>query len=204
MADCNEINEHIKNPKFKHLKDELTKIRITLESFPFYNPELKRNEDGTNPEGENSGMYDKDFYLGQKILFAMFFSSDLNSQQGGEANTENEEKIKPKYVTTKIGTEECISSVLEYYGYTVILVTNYEEAINELCKKNSENKCEYNSLWVVSGREIADLPSNNGDINAPFYVEQFVDCALQFWKNGGSLVLMGENDPHNFQVNLFL
>ena len=35
-SNCNEINEHIKNPKFKHLKDELSKIKITLESFPFF------------------------------------------------------------------------------------------------------------------------------------------------------------------------
>ncbi len=202
-ANCNEIIEHIKNPKFKHLKDELSKIKITLESFPFFNPELKRNADGSNPEGENSGMYEKNFYLGQKILFAMFFSSDLKSQ-GGEATTEDEKKINPKYVTNKIGTEECISSVLEFYGYTVVVVTNYEEAINELCKKNKENKCEYNSLWVISGQEVPDLPTNNGDVNAAYYVEQFVDCGIQFWKNGGSLVLMGENDPHNFQVNLFL
>ena len=57
----------------------------------------------------------------------------------------------------------------------------------------------------MSGQEIPDLPkSNNMDPNAPYYVEQFVDCAIKFWKNGGSLVLMGENDPHNFQVNLFI
>ena len=59
----------------------------------------------------------------------MFFSSDLKSQ-GGEPTSEDEKKVNPKYVTTKIGTEECISSVLEYYGYTVVVVTNYEEAIN--------------------------------------------------------------------------
>jgi len=148
-------------------------------------------------------MYEKNFYLGQKILFAMFFSSDLKSQ-GGEATSEDEKKINPKYVTKRIGSEECISSVLEFYGYTVVVVTNYEEAIHELCKKNADNKCEYNSLWVVSGQEVPDLPTNNGDVNAPYYVEQFVDCGIKFWKNGGSLVLMGENDPHNFQVNLFL
>ena len=147
---CNEIIEHIKNPKFKHLKDELSKIKITLESFPFFNPELKKKDDGTNPEGENSGMYEKNFYKGQKILFAMFFSSDLKSQ-GGEATSEDEKKINPKYVTTSIGKEECISSVLEYYGYSVIVVTNYEDAINELCKKDKDNKCLYNSLWVISG-----------------------------------------------------
>ena len=62
----------------------------------------------------------------------------------------------------------------------------------------------YNSLWVINGQEVPDLSSNNNNINAPYYVEQFIDCAIQFWKNGGSLVLMGENDPHNFQVNFFL
>ena len=148
-------------------------------------------------------MYEKDFYRGQKILFAIFFSSDLSSQ-GGEATTEEEKKIVPNNVINKIGDEECIASVLGYYGYEVVLVINYEDAINELCKQNADRKCYYNSLWVISGQEIPDLPSNNGDVYAPYYVEQFVECAIQFWKNGGSLVLMGENDPHNFQVNLFL
>jgi len=37
-----------------------------------------------------------------------------------------------------------------------------------------------------------------------YYVDEFVDCAIQFWQKGGSLVLMGENYIHNFQVNLFL
>jgi len=203
FKNCQQISEHIKNPKFKHLKEEISKIKLSLKYFPFYIPELNKNDDGTNPTGPNSGMYEKDFYKGQKILFAMFFSSDLRTQ-GGEATTEDEKKINPKYVKKQIDGEESIASVLEYYGYEVEVVTNYEDAINELCKQNSDKKCYYNSLWVISGQEVPDLPSNNGDINAAYYVEQFVDCAIQFWKNGGSLVLMGENDPHNFQVNLFL
>ena len=189
-------------PKFKHLKNELLNIKINLESFPFYIEELKKNEDGSNPEGENSGMYEKDYYRGQKILFAMFFSCELKSQE--DSNSEKEKRIKPENITKKINNEECISSVLEYYGYSIVVVTNYEEAINELCKQNDEKKCIYNSLWVISGQEIRDLPTNNGDLNAPYYVEQFVDCAIEFWKNGGSLVLMGENEPYNFQLNLFL
>lgn len=67
---------------------------VNLESFPFFNPELKKNEDGSNLEGENSGMYEKNFYKGQKILFAMFFSSDLQSQ-GGEPTSEDEKKLIP-------------------------------------------------------------------------------------------------------------
>ena len=47
------------------------------------------------------------------------------------------------------------------------------------------------------------LPNNNNDINAPYYVQQFNDCPIQFWKNEESLVLMGENVPHNFQINFF-
>ena len=88
------ITENANNLKFKHLKDELSKIKVNLESFPFFNPELKKNEDGSNLEGENSGMYEKNFYKGQKILFAMFFSSDLQSQ-GGEPTSEDEKKLIP-------------------------------------------------------------------------------------------------------------
>ena len=61
---CSEISDFIKNPNFKHLKDELSKIKITLESFPFFNQELKRNEDGTNPEGESTGIYENNIYKG--------------------------------------------------------------------------------------------------------------------------------------------
>ena len=204
ISNCNKYIKKIDQPIYKELKNELSKIKISLESFPFHNPELKSNEDGKNPSGENSEMYGKNFFLGQKILFAMFFSSDMESQKYKKI-TEDEKKINPNNVTKKEKDEECISSVLETLGYRVDVVTNYEDAINELLKKTKENKCLYNSLWVVSGQEIPDLPkSNNMDPNAPYYVGQFVDCAIEFWKNGGSLVLLAENDPHNFQANLFL
>ena len=54
----------------------------------------------------------------------------------------------------------------------------------------------------MSGREVNDMPS--GKENAACFVEQFTDCMVQFWKNGGSLVLMAENEPMTFQVNEFL
>jgi hypothetical protein len=200
---CKKIEEDINNPKFKNLKKLLADIIIRVESFSFVNKELPIKDKDINPEGDNSSMYKQDIYKGQKILFAMFFSFDLKSQKGAKIEG-NESKISPRYVKMSIGAEACISSVLKYYGYQVEVVTNYEAAINELCKKDKNNKCLYNSLWVVSGQEVPDLPSNNGDPNAPYYVEQFVDCGIQFWKNGGSLVLMGENDPYNFQINLFL
>ena len=104
----------------------------------------------------------------------------------------------------KMGDNECISSALEYYGYEVDVVTNYEDAIIELTRTNLNGKSFYNSLWIISGREIEDLPSDKGDRYAACYVEQFIDCSLAFWKNGGSIFLMAENDPYNFQANLFL
>lgn len=75
----------------------------------------------------------------------MFFFCDLKSR-AGEGISEDPIKINLKYITNSISKEDCISSFLEYYGYSVIVITNYEEDINELTKKNSDNKCIYNSL----------------------------------------------------------
>ena len=205
----NNILEQIENQSkkinviFKKLKNELNKIKITLESFAFYQPELPINKFGDNPSGEDDGMYPKNFFEGQYILIAMFYSSDLKSEKDGKYDI-NEQKINPKYITIKLDNNECISSVLNYYGYNVKVVTNYEDAINELNKTNLKGKCFYNSLWIISGREIDELPSDKGDRYAACYVEQFINCSLIFWKNGGSIFLMAENDPYNFQANLFL
>ena len=152
-------------------------------------------------------MYKKNLYLGQKILFAMFFSWDLETQKDG-INTDEEKKVHPKYVkyNDKFYKDENIYSVLKYYGYEIEVVTGYEKAILELRRKDINNKCIYNSLWVISGKEVPEVPNYNktGDPNDPYYVNQFVDCAIKFWQNGGSLVLMAENEPYTFQINLIL
>ena len=70
---CPEISGLTKNPKFKHIKDKLSKIKVTLESFPFFNPELNRNKDGNIPEDENLGIYEKNIYKGQKIYLRYSF-----------------------------------------------------------------------------------------------------------------------------------
>ena len=54
-------------------------------------------------------------------------------------------------MTNKIGDEECISLALSFYGYGVIVARIYEEAINKLCKKDSNKKCSYNSLLFIRG-----------------------------------------------------
>ena len=75
----------------------------------------------------------------------MFFFCDLKSR-GGEGISEDPIKINLKYITNRISKEDCISSIIKYYEYSVIVITNYKEDINELSKKNSDNKCIYNSL----------------------------------------------------------
>ena len=73
------IDELIKNPKFKELKKFLNDIQIGLESFPFYQEDMK-SKDGENPEGDG-GMYPKNFFEGQNILILMCFSSTFKSQK---------------------------------------------------------------------------------------------------------------------------
>ena len=65
----------------------------TLESFAFYQPELPINKFGDNPSGEDDGMYPKNFFEGQYILIAMFYSSDLKSEKDGKYDI-NEQKNK--------------------------------------------------------------------------------------------------------------
>ena len=199
------IDELIKNPKFKELKKFLNDIQIGLESFPFYQEDMK-SKDGENPEGDG-GMYPKNFFEGQNILILMCFSSTLKSQKNAlvclnKGEKEKELRITPENITKKIEGEDCIASVVEYYGYKVNVVKDYEEAINELTKINADGECLYNSLWVMSGREVNDMPSGKKD--AACFIEQFIECIIQFWRNGGSLFLMAENEPMIFQVNEFL
>ena len=217
IKNSDEIDKDIKEPKYIKLKEKLLKILIPLESFTFYNKEIGDNKDGVNPEGQ--GMYKKDLYKGQKILFAMFFSCDLKSQKSKTNSKDelNEQQVHPKYVKLNkpFNNQDNIYSVLQYYGYEIEVVTGYEKAITELCRKDLNNKCIYNSLWVVSGKAFPEVPSFNSaisrpnsrktvDPNDPYYVEQFVECAIKFWQNGGSLVLLAENDPYTFQANLIL
>ena len=195
-----------KNPKFKELKKYLNNIEISLESFPFHKEDMISNLEGENPEGEG-GMYDKNFYEGQWILILMCFSSNLKTQKAAldrltKEQREKEMRITPENIERKINGEDCIKTIVGYYGYQVKVVRDYEEAINELIKINENGRCFYNSLWVMSGREINDMPSGKKD--SACYINQFIDCMIQFWKNGGSLVLMAENEPMTFQVNEFL
>ena len=166
-AELKNVINVIKNPKFKELKKFLNNIEISLESFLFHQEDVATNENGENPEGKG-GMFDKNFYQGQWILILMCFSSNLKTQKGAldkltREQREKEMRIIPENITRKINGEDCIESIVGYYGYKVKVVKDYEEAINELIKTNEEGKCFYNSLWVMSGREVKDMPIGKKD-----------------------------------------
>ena len=196
IKSSDEIDKDIKEPKFIKLKEKLSEILIPLESFTFYNKELGDDKNGVNPEGK--GMYKKDLYKGQKILFAMFFSCDLKTQKSNKniKDEQNEQQVHPQFVKLKrpFNNQENIYSVLKYYGYEIEVVTGYEKAIKELCRKDINNRCIYNSLWVISGKNVPEVPSFNNrvinplnlqrieDPNDPYYVGQFVECAIKFWE----------------------
>ena len=112
-----------KNPKFKELKKYLNNIEISLESFPFHKEDMTSNIEGENPEGEG-GMYDKNFYEGQWILILMCFSSNLKTQKAAldrltKEQREKEMRITPENIERKINGEDCIKTIVGYYGYQV-------------------------------------------------------------------------------------
>ena len=157
-AEIKNVINVITNPNFRELKQFLNNVEISLESFPFHQEDMLPNENGENPEGDG-GIYDKNFYQGQWILILMCFSSNLKTQKGGldrltKEQKEKEMRIIPENISRKINGEDCIESIVGYYGYKVKVVKDYE-----LIKTNEEGRCFYNSLWVMSGREVNDMPS---------------------------------------------
>ena len=72
--------------------------------------------------------------------------------------------------------------------------TDYEHSILKLQTGN------YNAFWVICGDGSKYLP-NGVNYNL---VGQFILCLKTFWKNGGALVFWCDNEPLNYQANLFL
>ena len=197
------IIDNAKEPIFKSLIDEMKDITPYLDAFEdTYNQEQEIYDLKTgykNPVGKNTEMYIKDLFNTQKILIVMLWDYTLNPDH-------EEHFVHPEYISkpSKDGID-CIKTAVEFYGISLTIVQNYEDAIKELTKETTPGFCDYYATWVFCGPPYPMLPkvSNSPDPNVDL-VGQFNDVLIQFWHNGGSIVFWAEGEPLNFQVNLFL
>ena len=202
--------DNAKKPIFKALVDELKDITPYLDAFDdLYNQEQEIYDPETgykNPVGKNTEMYVKNLFNSQKILIVMLWDYTLNP--------DNEEHfVHPEYITkpSKEGID-CIKTAVDYYGISLTVVQNYEDAIKKLTNQTSQGLCDYYATWVFCGPPYPMLPKEKKEENGQTIiiepnvdlVGQFNEVLIQFWKNGGSIVFWAEGEPLNYQVNLFL
>ena len=186
-------------PVFKDLKKYLLDVQHAMDAFSdMYNEEQEsRNASGEliNPEGMNTEMYVQDILKGQKILIVMPYDC--------RANLKENPKVNPKYLLEPecAGEKAYVKKAVEFFGIDVVIVQNYKDAVKELTKQTQSGLCDYYATWVISGLPY-DIPLPDG--GNQHLVLQFIDCLIQFWNNGGSVVMFAEGDPLTFQANLFL
>ena len=198
VAVINKFKEYNQNPVFSELKEKLQKIPASIDAFAdVYNEEQDIGNEiqgFINPQGKNTELYIKDFLKTQKILIVQLCDDTIC----GDA------QLNKKYIFENFesGRKECINEAVKFFGISLEVVQNYEDAIKEITKSNND-LCEYYAVWVICGRLPDQLPTRQRNSNK-FIVEQFIDVLIKFWKNGGSLVFWADNDPYTFQVNLFL
>ena len=195
------ISKLIKNKKYyyKSLREELKQSPLTTNCYDMINDEVNAGFDDygnpKNPDGEKIGLLKENALLGQTILIVMLWSYALNPR-------EESELLDPKYIEqTNEKNFKSIKTAVDYLGVDVKYVLNYEDAIKEITKKDKNGKCNYYTVWVMCGPQIDQLPDFS---KYPGLVEQFIDCLLIYWNNGGSVILFCENNPLFFQANLFL
>ena len=193
IDDIKEIINRLKDvkPDFESLKSYLENITPEIDSMQdIYNFEQDVGNEETGfhniPEGKNTQMYVKNSLKGQKILIVMLY------EEGKDIT------VKRIYKSGDKNTK-CINDAAQHFGISITHVTNYKNAINELKKQTTPGYCDYYAVWVLSSNGNTKLqPSDpKGALN-------FVQLLIQFWKNGGSLVLFTDNAPFTLEVNLFL
>ena len=187
-----------KNFCFYSLREELKQSPLTTNCYDMLSDEINAGYDKEgrpiNPEGDNIGLFKPNSLSGQKILIVMLWSCALSGIEN--------KLLDPRYIEeTNESNSKCIKNVVEYLGVKVKTVLNYEDAIKEITKKDEKGKCNYYTVWVMCGPDINRLPDNSRHAGL---VEQFIDCLLLYWENGGGVVLFCDNDPLYFQANMFL
>ena len=188
-----------KNYLYNALREELKNSPLTTNCYDMLNDEIngELDEKGRpikNPEGDKIGLLKQNSLSGQKILIVMLWSCSLSDKEN--------ELLDPKYIEqTNSQNSKCIKNIVDYLGVKVKTVLNYVDAIKEITDKDKNGKCNYYTVWVMCGPNINELPDKS---KYPGLVEQFIDCLLLYWQNGGAVVLFCDNDPLYFQANMFL
>lgn len=142
----------------------------------------------------NTEMYARNLLKTQKILIVMLWDCTMSMNESVY--------IQNKYINEPINRESgCVKTAVEYYGITLTIVQNYEDAIIELTKQTKPGYCDYYATWVFCGPPFKILPDKQSD---PNLVGQFNDVLIQYWKNGGSIVFWAAGHPLDYQANLFL
>ena len=189
--DKNLIKDSHINPKYKNLKDLLSKIVIYKSAFDWIPDEIPPN--AKDKDVHNSGMYEKDFFKGQKLLIVMPYTCEMNSKEN--------KYLSDKYVNQSVGSNECIQSSIDYYGIKCEVVKNYKDAIDRLTSRYNNKYCEYYACIIMSGEPYAELPNPNDN---PHLFGQFINVIKQFWENGGAIGLFADNAPYNYQANILI
>ena len=148
---------------FNNLIKELKKIEVNYTTFEFFNKPVplenhfKSLNEAINPvENENTLMIKENYLKNKKILIIMLWSYDLNpSKENEKVKPENlfrSGKINTYLKNKKDGKNSiCVESAVDIFGLEIYVVLDYENAIKELTKKNENNKCDYNIIWVMCG-----------------------------------------------------
>jgi hypothetical protein len=199
--DVNNIIDSQKNPIFKELKNELMNIQVELSGYDYYQMEIPPDAKEEELQGDgkfsvhNYGMYEKNFFQGQKLLIVMPYSYGMEE---GE-----DERLSYEYITKSKDDTECIQSSIDYTGIQAEVVINYKDAIEKLTREGifKEGYCDYYACIIMSGEPYAELPNSNDD---PYLFGQFIKVIEKFWKNGGALGLFADNAPFNYQINILI
>ena len=194
------ISKLIQNKKYNYskLREELKNSPLTTNCYDMLTDEQNGGVDELlrpiNPKGDKIGLLKENSLQGQKILIVMLWSCELSEKEN--------KKLHPYNIDhTNAENSKCISNTVSYLGVEVKKVLNYIEAINEITKKDKNGRCNYYAVWVLCGPNINKLPDKS---NYPGLVEQFIDCLILYWENGGAVGLFCDNDPLYFQTNMFL
>jgi hypothetical protein len=197
----NTLIKNENNPIYRGLKNELCNIKSLLDAHRHY---LNKEGDTGNAikgfTNFDEPMYPKDIFKSQKILIVMLYDYTMNPR--GKEGEREELQVQYVFENFDKSKNECIKTAVDYFGITVEVVRNYNDAISKLTDQTTRpGFCDYYAVWVICGPPIGELPDKS---KYPNLVGQFVDVLIQFWHNGGALVFWAEGGGLYYQVNLFL